>query len=281
MSKRLVAAGVRDNYLFFYDDNYLLIGGSPTTPTAGNASGAVELLGIQTVPITVGEPETVPILGDDTVLANFEFDSDQPRSYVIEMAVHDLELDAWLMDTNVETIAGADIGMMDVSNAPERNCGLIHQGRAKKFDSNNKGTKAWEGELVPLATVRPLGRQTFGSRTAAVYRLKVTEQLASRNPWGVTFTELAAGSDNAYFRPFRSDYPLHLVAWAGNGVLVNIPLDHVPVSAALSAAWSNLPAGAQGVPLTVSAVSTTNKTLTTSAVASGAYGAALYQYSSK
>lgn len=281
MTKRLVAAGVRDNYLFFYDDNGLLIGGSPDTPAAGAASGAVEILGIQTVPLTTGEPETVPILGDDTVLANFEFDSDQPRSYIVEMAVHDLQLDAWLMGTLIETIAGADVGLMDVNNAPERNCGLIHQGRAKKFDASNQGQKAWEVELVPLATVKPLGRQALTSRAGAVYRLKVTEQPFSKNPWGVTLSSAVAGAESAYYRTMRSDNPMHLVAWGGNGALVNIPLDHVPVSVALSAAWSNLPAGAQGVPLVISAVSTTNKTLTTSALASGTYGAALYQYSKK
>lgn len=283
MPTRKVAAGNRDSYLGFFDTTYgIFCGGAPTLPSAGTASGMVELLGVQEVPLSALEPENVPDPGDDTVLATFQFDNNTPRAYIVTMAVNDMQTDAWLMGTNIESIAGGDWGVLDVLNAPERNVCLLHQSRAKYFDPSNRGQAAWEGALVPLATARPLGRTTFAGRTAAIYRLAVVEQLASANPWGVTFTAAGAGTDSPYLRTFRSQYPYHMVAWAGNASLVIIPVDHRPVNTAKSAAWSNLPSGAIGIPVTVSSVSATNKTETVSStLASGTYGTLLYMYDQK
>lgn len=280
MPVRKLAAGNRDSYLGFFDPTTgIFCGGTPTLPSAGQASGMVELLGVQEVPLTALEPENIPDPGDDTVLATFQFDNATPRAYIITMAVNDMQTDAWLMGTNVEAIAGGDWGVLDVLNAPERNVCLLHQSRAKYFDPSNRGQAGWEGALVPLATCRPLGRQTFAGRAAAIYRLAVVEQLASYNPWGVTFTSAGAGTDSPYLRTFRSANPYHMVAWAGNASLVIIPVDHEPLSVAKSSAWSNLPGGAIGIPQTISSVSIPNKTETVSAaLALGTYGTLLYQY---
>lgn len=261
MSVRNVAAGNRDSYIGFYNDAGFFIGGSTTAPAQGASSGMLELLGVQEVPVTVNDPTLVPIPGDDNVLATFDFDSDQPRQYIITMAVQDLALDALLQGSNVESIAGGDWGVLDVVGAAEINCCLIHQSRAKKFDPANKGQKAWSGTLIPLATVKPLGRQTYSGRTGAIYRLQVTEQLSAHDVWGVTFASgSGAGTESPYRREFRSDYPYHVVAFTGSGSEDTVTLDHVPVSTAYTNAWRD-----QGIPLTVNSVDTAAKTATLSA----------------
>jgi hypothetical protein len=260
MTVRNIAAGNRDSYIGFFNDAGFFIGGSTTAPAQGASSGMLELLGVQEVPLTVPDPTLVPIPGDDDVLGTFDFDSDAARQYIITTAVNDLALTALLLGTNVESIAGGDWGVLDVLSATEVNACLIHQSRAKKYDSSNKGQKAWAGDVIMTATVKPLGRQTFANRAAAVYRWQVTEQVASHEIWGVTFASgSGAGTEAPYRRNFRSDYPYHIQAFTGNGAIDEIPLDHKPVSTAYAWAWQD-----QGVPLTVSSVNTTTKTATLS-----------------
>lgn len=285
LTSRKVTAGARDNYLGFYDANGNFIGGSPTPPATGQASGMVELLGVQEVPLTVGEPVNVQDEGDDTVLATFQFDNDQARAYIVTMAVHDQQLAANLQSTALQTIGDTTWGVADVQNAPELNVCLLHQSRAKYFDPSNRGRKAWESTLVPLATARPLGRQTMRMREAGVYRLAVVAQLSAYTPWGQTYTsDLVSswGNDSPYFMDGKGDYPVHYMSWQGNGSLVNIPLDHVPVSAVKTAAWYNNPGGAQGAPLVVSAVSAVSKQATVAlAIPIDSTGFMQYQYSRK
>lgn len=277
MTVRNIAAGSRDSYMFFYDDRGRMIGGSPFRPAAGEGSGALEVLGVRTVALTVPESETVVIDGDDGWLGDFEFDSIQARSYLIEVAVNDMQTDAWLLGTNVENIAGGEWGALDIQNAPERQIGFIHQSRAKKFDGTNKGRKAWQGVLVPLATAKPLGRQAYNSREGAVYRLRVTPALASHNPWGVTLASDNAGTEALVQRPFRSDNPYTLHYFHGNNSLSAIPVDHEPAAAAKAEAWRD-----QGIPLSISSVGTSPKQITLgSAPSADADVVILYQYARK
>lgn len=282
--KRGVGAGNRDSYLGFLDSTYnLFAGGTPTLPASGQASGMLELLGIKEVNLTVPEPDRVPDEGDDTVLATFDFDSSAVRAYIATLAVHDLQLDAYLQTTNLVQIGDSTWGAIDVLNAPEINCVLLHQSRAKKFDPSNRGQKAWEYVLAPQATARPLYRQTFAGKQVAVYRLAISINLPSRTPWGVTFTSDANnfGTDSTYLITGKGDNPQHIVAWQGNSILTDIPLDHVPINTTKTVAWSNRPGGSLGVPLTVSAVSPTAKTETVPALPIGTYGVSMYEYAKK
>src|SRR5690606_25493167 len=106
-------------------------------------------LGVQEVPLTIPDPTTVPIPGDDSArLAEFEFDGDGSRAYIATFGVHDMQLDAWLLGTTLQTIAGMRVGVNDIANAPERNCSFIHQGRAKGYNTDNKGRAMWEGKYL-------------------------------------------------------------------------------------------------------------------------------------
>lgn len=285
MPFRAIGAGARDNFIGFYNDQGQFIGGTTTAPTAGNASGMRELLGIKSVPLGVPETDQVIIDGDDISLGEFEFDSIATRRYIVDVAIDDLQLEAYLLDTLLETIAGGTWGARDTIDAPDFNCVLLHQGRAKKYDANNRGQKAWGSILFPLCTARWLGPVALNSREARAFRLSVTPQLASHNTWGVTLSNSNAGTTGLRQRPVYSDYPYHIQAFRGNNVITAIPLDFEPFAAANTAAWSTINAGAMGVPLTVSSVSgqgVTPRTATVSAApATDAFVTVLYNYRNK
>lgn len=281
MTVRNVAAGARDHYLWFYaEQNGALVvaGGTPTVPGAGLSSGALEVLGVRSVAITVPETESVPIDGDDELLAEFEFDSIAARRYLIEVAVYDLQTEAYLQSTQVVQRAGGDFGVLDIQAAPELNIGLIHQSRAKKFDAANKGQKAWQGVMVPLATGRSLGRVDFTTRGAAVYRLSVVSQLSPYTAWGESMLDVW-GTAAARQMPFRADYPYHLVAFTGDNSEDEVTLDHRPVNTARTKAWRS-----QGTELTVNSINRATRPFTatlSAAPATSAPVAVLYGYDQK
>lgn len=278
---RAAAAGNRDSYIGFYIESggrLVFCGGTPSLPTAGQSSGMREVLGVKTVALTTPEPESVQSTGDDILIAEFEFDSITARRYLIDVAVYDMQLEAYLQSSNVVSRAGGDWGVGDVDETPTINIALIHQSRAVKYDANNKGQKAWQGVAVPLASGRSLGRVSYDERGAAVYRLSVVSQLTSYSIWGETLAD-TWGKHGARQMPFRSDYPYHIVSMIGDNSETDVTLDHRPVDVARSAAFRD-----QGIPLTINSVNRATRPYT--ATLSAAPGTNVpvvvpYQYDSK
>lgn len=279
-TKRQIAGGASNAWLGFYNNDGWFAGGTPDAPAAGLSSGMIEMLGVKTAPANIPEPEAMIIDGDDEWLGEISLESIASRGFICEFAVGDLQTDAYLLGTTVESIAGGDWGALDVKDAPERDVCFIVQSRAKKFNAADKGRKAWNGLLIPMATATPLGRNGFTSRGAAVWRMKITPQLSSHNPWGVTFAAGNVGATTLGMRPFNSDYPYTMTAFTGNGTEDEITLDVEPANVAKASAWAN-----QGTPLTVSSVSAagvTPRILTLSAApALNAHVVALTQYNRK
>lgn len=247
-----IAAGNTYAFMGFIDSNGFMVGSATTAP-AGGAAGSpmIRITGIKTASPTVPEPEVVQVTGDDTLLGEFDFDSLTQRSFTIEVAVQDLATEALLQGTNVETVGEIKLGALDILNAAELNACLIIQSRAKKQDSGVVGQKGWNGVIIPIATVKPLGRDTFAERGPAVFRYFVTPQLAGNNPWGVTILDANAGTTGLRYRPFTSENPITMHAHTGNGALQSWTLDYQPVSAVKTALF-----GGRNV-IAVSAVTTT------------------------
>lgn len=238
---RGIAAGTNNNFLGFYDDNGLLTGGTTAAPSAGVATGNPfdHILGVREASPTVGEPDEVVIDGDDIRLGSFDFESIASRGFIIDVAAFDLDQEAQLLGTNVETVGETRVGVLDIVDRVERNACIILQGRSKKQDVATKGFKAYSGVIIPLCTVIPLGRVSFGTRAAAAWRYKVTPQPASHRPWGITLAEATAGTTGATYMPITSDYPVHMHVFEGNGVATSWTVLHRPISVAKTPVYFN------------------------------------------
>lgn len=236
---KAIAAGNAKAFLAFIDSNGFMIGSAITAPAQAAAGSAMtELTGIKAAAPTVPERELVQITGDDDLLGEFDFSSLTSRSFVVEIATQDLELEAKLLGTTVQTVGEAKIGAYDVDSPAELNVCLILQSRAKKYSTGSIGQKGWNGVIVPMATAQPLGRDGFNERGAAVYRLQITPQKASNFPWGITITTANVGKTNPRFLPFNTEYPVTMHAHTGTGALSTFTLDYQPVSAAKTATYS-------------------------------------------
>lgn len=267
------AAGNNYSFIVFLDSEGLPTGGTPTAPSNGAASGAYRVLGVKEVAVSIPAPEVVQATGDNTVIAEFQFDSTEQRTYEVTMAVGDLALESYFAGTNVETIAGGSFVLNDVDGAPARSIALIHQSNAVKQDTGLRGVQGWSGTLVPLATAKYLGRDSFSERTAGTYRLSVTPQTATNYPWGVSFST-ASGKNSGRFIDFDSDYPYTMAAFRGDNAAVQWTLDYQPVNAASVGAWHYRTA------VNVSSVVTTSPYSVTlsSAAGTGVKGSLLYAF---
>ncbi len=279
--KQTIQAGTQQAWIAFVsNDKNIITGGSTTAPSAGaTGSAGIQLTGIQTAPTGIPEGESVAVNGDDTLLGSIEFDSADPTQFVINLGQFDLDTEALLQSTVVETFtdSGVSMGVMRPITPDYPDVCLIVQGKAKKQDASVKGQKAYAGYIYPLCNIQPIGRETFEGRTAGTNRYKVTAQPTSNKAWGTTITESANGTTAMTALPFTSDYPLAMARGTGTGALTTFT------------GLSKVPAGTTSAIVAIDGVqqsgnftlSPANQTITfTSAPANGAKIVVFYQYSS-
>jgi hypothetical protein len=262
-----IQAGVQQGWLMFYDVNGDPSGNDTTVLANAESKGSYWFRGIQELPTGLPETDTVPVPGDDTVLGNCSISSDAPREFVVNMGQMDLELEKRLQNTEIEQVAGANVGISDTPDAVLATVSLIVQSKAI-----SNGRAAWSGFIYPLVQLQPLNRETFSGRTAGVVRYKGVAQPAFNRPWGTTIRSRAGSPISAYALPFTSDFPMTMHAFRGS--VTSFTLDKTPYSVAYTAAYVDK------VALTVSSVNTPTSRLLTLSGASAASrpGFVIYQY---
>lgn len=274
MSTKHLQAGVRDCWLSFLDSNdNIAIGNNTTTIAAGDIRGSYPFVGIQSMPTSILEGDVVPVPGDDTTLGSFIFTSAEPREFLMNFGQGDLELDALLQGTLVETVGNIKIGLGDPANPSYPTVCLIVNSRAIKRGAGAAGQAEWAGMIYPVVQIQPLNRETFEGRTAGVFRYKGVAQAAFNHPWGVTLASAVNGNPASFCFPFVSNYPLTLDAFRGNGVKTSWVLNKTPVSVAETNAW------VERVSLGISSVTPSTKTVVASVAADNGRGDFLYGYS--
>jgi hypothetical protein len=272
--KQNLAAGVQQAWLSFLDSENFALGNAQTAIAAGDIRGSYPFVGIQEMPTGILEGETVPVPGDDTTLGSFIFASADPREFLINFGQGDLNLDAMLQGTLVETLGGINIGLSDPGQPVYPTVCLIVNSRAIKRDSGQSGQAAWCGYIFPVVQLQPLSRETLTGRTAGVYRYKGTAQAAYNHPWGVTIAEAVNGDVSSFSFPFTSPYPLTLDAFRGNGIKTDWVLNKAPVDT------NNTKPFVERVALAVSAVTPATKTMTAAVAANNGRGVVIYGYGS-
>lgn len=251
-----ISAGVENSWLGFMDaTNNVLLGSTTSAPSAGNISPMRRMRGWKTGAATIPEPAAVPITGDGGLIGEFIFQSNEPRTFVAEIAVNDLETDAYLTGTTTATIAGATMGARDVSDQPEVNFCLLLNSKAKKQDTGKIGVAAWTILLIPLCTGIPLGRGANTEREAATFRYSFSPQASSNAPWGVTLNDILSAPE-ARALPMNSDYPMMMERITLNGSTTTYTLSQTPIAVANTEVYVNKAS------VTVSSVNVANKTLT-------------------
>lgn len=235
-----IVAGARLTFVGFVDTTGFLMGGSTSAPANGSGSGMLSVMGIQEAPFAVQEGEAVDVPGDDGVLGQFLFDPDALPEFVANFGAFDLNQDALMQGTLVESFGQGYIGVAQPRNPVYPDVCLIIQGLAKSKDSGSDGVSAYDIYIFPVCTIQPLGRDSAQGRTAGVNRWKITPNIASKKPWGVTITDAVNGTDGAPILPASFDNPVTMHRYTGTGAGgQSVTLDKTPVSLAKIVVVSN------------------------------------------
>lgn len=273
MSTKNISAGVRDCWLCFLDTDNIGLGNNTTAITAGQIRGSYPFVGIQQMPTGILEGTTVPVPGDDGILGAFQFVSSEPREFLMNFGQGDLELDALLQGTKVETMAGMKIGLADPLNPVYPTVCLIVNTRQIKRDSGASGQASWGTFIYPVVQIQPLSRETLEGQTAGVYRYKGVAQAAYNHTWGITISSLVNGNPGSYVFKIDSDYPRTIDAFKGNGVVTNWVLNMTPVDTTNT---GTVVERVQVLPASVTPSTKTN--VITPAVAENSRGVTVYGY---
>lgn len=270
-----IAAGTQQTQLAFLDADNFAIGSERTAPAAGaTPSGSYNVIGIQEASGIIPEGESVPVPGDDTTLGAFDFSSDDPRRFVMNLGQFDLLLNSRLQNTGTVQVAGATMGIGDSPEITPATVAMVIQGHSIKRTPGQAGQAAWTGFLMPVVTVLPLDRAAWQGRTAAVNRLQCTVQLATHYPYGVTYAANIEKVLNNYIHPYSSEYPMTFDAFTLNGVATSWVLSKTPVDVARTAVF------VERLPVTVSSVTPSTKTIVlASAGVTGQRAVVWYAYS--
>lgn len=214
------------------------LGGSLSALTPGGGRGMTRLLGAQTAPIGVGEPEIITVLGDDQPLVTFEFDAATLPAGVIEMAVRNDVFEAIIQGTEVETGGDMRYSVLQPRDRAPQDMYLLLQRRGKKWGDDGFGTRAWEWAFVPLCTITPLGAE-FQTRQNTPYRYQINLNNSEYKPWGATFTEVLNGTTAAPLLYGFSDNPIHLMHFLGDNAEDEFTLDYPAISTAKTVVYQN------------------------------------------
>lgn len=276
MSTKSLQAGVRDCWLSFLDPNdNIAIGNNITPIPVGQIRGSYPFVGIQTMPTGIPEGDTVPVPGDDITLGSFIFASDKPREFLMNFGQGDLELNALLQGTKVETFGGMKIGLADPSNPVYPTVSLIANTRCIIRSGANSGKEGWASYLYPVVQIQPLTRETLAGRTAGVFRYKAVAQQAFNHSWGITLSSLVNGNPASYVFETEQLYPLTQDAFTGNNVVTNWILNKTPIDT------TRTQAVVERVVVAINSVTPSTKTaVLTPAITSNQRGVVVYEYSS-
>jgi hypothetical protein len=270
---RAISAGVQQTQFLFYDANGEPSGDTPTALANGEYKGAYQAVGIQELPTGLPEAEAVTIPGDDSTLGSILFAADAPREMLINFGEMDLDWEALLQNTLVETLGDIKMGLLDTANTILASGALIVQARSVKRSSGVSGQAGWSGLIYPNVQIQPLGRETFSGRTAGVFRYKAVAQQAFYKPWGVTISDEVNGDSAAYAIPFTSPYPLTMGAFRGDGITTSWTLHKTPINVNKTRPFSDR------VALTVNSVTPSTKVMVLSAaVAAGRPASVVLEY---
>jgi len=235
-TEAVIPAGLTYCYYGNVNSSGYMVGTSDPTAGSQTGSGMGRIQYAKTVPIGVNEPDFVQATGDDTVAAQWPFDSNELPNGILESAVTDLAQEAVMQNTNTFAVGDGLMGVRQPKDVNRADTCLILQSRAKSADSGTAGTSRWHGVIVPVATLTPLGGDP-SERTPLTNRIAIAAQNATQLPWGATLQTAIQGTESAPIIPFNFDNPVTCHVFKGDDAETAFTVGLTPVSDAKCAIY--------------------------------------------
>lgn len=254
---RSVSEGALYAFLSFYNPTTGDPTGATTTaPPNGSVSNWDTLFGLKVAAPITPDPEIVQATAE-SLIAEFELDSLTTRSFTAQVAGLDMDQVAQIENVSIATQGSMRGIPEDIDGGIEIDAMLIINSKAKRQDVGAaRGRGAWTSVLIPVASVKWLGRDTYTARQVAVYNIRFTPQIVDQALGLTILNEFSSQPSRRIL--YEQDYPLTGAIARGDGSTVLFPVRSRPVDTA-HCFVVEVPAGYQtgGIKKTISAVSTT------------------------
>lgn len=225
-----IGAGLRAIYYGVPNSSGYMQGVTTTPATAGTIQRMQRLRGARVVPLSLPDPEVLPVSGDDEPLVQFTFSAENLPNGSMGLAVHDLDFEALVQGTLTETIGNIKFGAISPDGQIRQPLMFMIIRESKKFEGNVKGIVGWEGAFLNSVEVSPVGSE-WEQRAFNPYNYFMVLSKGARAPYGATYTELLRGTTSMPIDPFFSDNPIEVYGGFGDGVTTSYALSNPPVSA--------------------------------------------------
>lgn len=196
----------------------VLLLNSSDYPNATDTSeyAGVRIIGAKALTMNRVEWERLTATGDDKVLAQFMLPPQEGASGELRTGAFDITAEALLTGLTAKTVGEAKMlpAETDISELPEV-C-LVAWREAKSVASGDEGRAHYEGIIIPIAKLAPLGGE-WGERAIEERRYAITPSVVSAYPWGESLVEGTDGCTEMQYVEISTEYIPRIVAFQADG----------------------------------------------------------------
>lgn len=220
--------------------------GYPYGPTGTLANGAdagmSQILGVQSMGVSVQQPRRVNVPGDDGVQSIYIFQPEELPSGDLVLGVFDVNLVAQSQGIKVYADGDFDMTYLQPEAPIFSDLTIVTNSQAKSKDSASSGTAGYQVVIYPKVNAVPLGAAGISNAEATSYTHALIANKSSIKPWGQAFSSTNDGTTAAaILGPFYSENRVTMHTHVSDASDTTFTLSYTPAaaSAAKVKAWRN------------------------------------------
>ncbi len=207
--------------------------GLPRGVTGTLANGAdsamMQLVGLQSMNLTVQQPRRVNIPGDDGVVAQFIFQPEELPGGDLVLGVFDADFVAQAQGVKVYTDGDWSVTTLQPEAPTYSDMTLIVNSQGKSKDSGSSGSAGYQVAIYPKVNIVPLGSTGLATAAGAAYTHALIANKSDKKPWGTAFSGTNDGTTQAaVYGPFFSEGRVITHTFIGDGSDTTVSLTKTP-----------------------------------------------------
>lgn len=190
--------------------NGLLLGSTPTAPTAGDQDGSImaQLLHVKNWPLQPTQNDRPTQLGDGGAAHRFINQPTELPSDTATFGSTDKAFEALCQSMVARSVGGGVFVPVQPKSPTYRDFFVIVQGPAQSDESDSQDEEMWEGEIYLGAKVAPRGRTGYATNGLPDYAYDIVTSYGARHIWGEALSVVNDGDTKMVGVKFSWPYQL-------------------------------------------------------------------------
>ena len=226
---QFIAAGVDQVQWGVLDSTGYFMGTAGTLANGADA-GMGLIVGTKTADYSIPDPVRNNATGDDRRLVTFQFDSQDPSAFTLEIAGPDMALIAKATGKSPRVLSDWDMGLLRPGSLTFSNICLLMASQAKSAESGSFGNPGFANMLLPRVEMLYQGRTGITEQGVHVAKFSCIVNPSDVWPWGEALTIAVDGDTQADGVEWFSENRVSMHAFAGDAADVAITLTYEPAA---------------------------------------------------